>query len=291
MEESQVCGVLISYFPSREVLTNVAVLLEQVAHVVIVDNTAGSDACGVLSSLEDDGRCTVIRNGANLGIAAALNTGIRRAIALGYPWVVTFDQDSRIGEGYIAGIFSAYRKAKAETRVGMLFPRYQDAECGVFLSTHRSSSGDVFACLTSGAMIHADTFASIGPMEERFFIDYVDLEYCMRIRAAGLKIIECPDAILAHSLGKMTLHRMFARSFSTTNHSPMRRYYITRNRLTLIRQYYSKEREWAIADVQGLMKDIIKILLVEKDKLAKAKYMARGLFDAIFGRLGRRVEL
>ena len=168
MEESLVCAVLISYFPSREVLTNVELLLDQVAHVVIVDNTPASDPSPVIRSLENNSRCTVIRNGENRGIAAALNAGIRCAIALGYPWVVTFDQDSRIGDGYIAGMFSAYHEAKTGSRIGMLFPRYRDAQLGVFLPTHRASNGDVFACMTSGSMIHADTFASIGPMEERF---------------------------------------------------------------------------------------------------------------------------
>ncbi len=109
MEESLVCAVLISHFPPREVLTNVALLIDQVAHVVIVDNTPASEPSPVIRSLENNSRCTVIRNGENRGIAAALNTGIRCAIALGYQWVVTFDQDSRIGDGYIASMFSAYQ--------------------------------------------------------------------------------------------------------------------------------------------------------------------------------------
>ncbi len=104
-------------------------------------------------------------------------------------------------------------------------------------------------------------------------------------------MIECSNAVLAHSLGKATSHRMFGCTFFTTNHSPGRRYYITRNRLTLIKRYCLKEREWALAEVKALMKDAVKILLVEKDKLAKSKYMTRAVYDAIFGRLGPRVPL
>ncbi|MHB8304114.1 MAG: glycosyltransferase family 2 protein [Acidobacteriaceae bacterium] len=291
MRNVLVCGVVISYCPSSQILKNVEVLSREVGHVVVVDNTPDPGSVDVLSNLEYLESCTVIRNHNNLGIATALNIGIRHAIAMGFLWIVTFDQDSQVRDGYIEEMLSAYWEAATHTKVGILFPRYEDARLGIVLPTHRNTNGDVVACMTSGSMMQAETFQACGPMEDAFFIDYVDLEYCLRMRAAGLKVIECPKAILAHSLGRITQHIIFGKKYTTTNHSAKRRYYITRNRLILIRRYFSKDREWALADFTGMVKETAKIFLAEQDKVSKTRYMVRAIWDAIFNRLGQRVPL
>lgn len=291
MRQSSTCAVVVSFRPSAAILTNVELLQRQVSHVVVVDNTPQSHPVEVLNDLERLDGCTVIRNGENLGIAAALNVGIRRAISMGCEWVITFDQDSQVLEGFMDGMFSGLSAEAGKCRIGVLFPRYKDARLGTFLPTHRATNGDVVACMTSGSMVHADTFRTFGPMDERLFIDYVDLDYCLRLRAAGLKVIECPEAVLTHSLGRITQHKLLWKKFTTTNHSAKRRYYITRNRLVLIRRYMFKDSEWAVADFKGLIVEGIKMLLVEEDRIAKVGYMLRGVFDATFNRLGPRVLL
>lgn len=291
MRNSQVCGIVISFHPSFQILKNIDLLSEQVGHMVVVDNSPDSAAVNVLSDLARMETCTVIHNHKNLGIATALNIGIRQAISMGFPWVITFDQDSQIRDGYIGEMLSAYREAVPHTKVGILFPRYEDARLCIVLPTHRNTNGDVVACMTSGSMMQAETFQACGPMEDAFFIDYVDLEYCLRMRAAGFKVIECPKAILAHSLGHITQHKIFNKNFYTTNHNAKRRYYITRNRLVLMRRYFSKDREWAIAEFKGMAFETVKILLAEQDKASKVRYMVRGIYDAIFNRLGPRVPL
>ena len=286
-----VCGVVVSYYPLEKVLGNIEVLRQQVGHVVVVDNTPQAHAPGILNDLEQLSGCTVIRNNQNLGIAAALNIGIRHAVSMGFEWIVTFDQDSQIRENYIEGMLSTYHNESCQNKVGILCPRYEDARLGILLHTHRANNGDVFACMTSGSMIRAETFQSFGPMDEGLFIDYVDLDYCLRLRSAGLKVIECSDTVLTHSLGRIAQHKLLWKTFTTTNHSAKRRYYITRNRLVLIRRYWLQDSEWAMRDFKGLIFETAKIVLVEKDKLAKAGYMLRAVFDAAFGRLGQRVPL
>ncbi len=286
-----VCGVVVSYYPSEKVLGNIELLRRQAGRVVVVDNTPQAHAPAILNDLERLGGCTVVRNNKNLGMAAALNIGIRHAISLGFEWIITFDQDSQIPDKYIEGMLSTYHKLSNPTQAGILCPRYEDTRLGILLHTHRAKNGDVFACMTSGSMIHAETFRLFGDMDERLFIDYVDLDYSLRLRAAGLKVIECPDAVLTHSLGRITQHKLLWKPFTTTNHSAKRRYYITRNRLIVYKRYLFKDSEWVIADFKGLIVETAKILLVEKDKLAKAGYMLRAVFDAAFGRMGKRVPL
>lgn len=290
-ERSQVCAVVISYKPSQDVVHNAQSALSQVAHVVVVDNTPTQEVPEPLRSLEREPSCTILRHGANLGIATALNIGIRHALAAGFQWVITLDQDSWMRDGYVEEMLATYRGTAASQRVGMVCPRYQDELLGIPDAAPRSKSGDVFVCITSGALIPAKTFSVVGPLEDDFFIDSVDHEYCLRLRAAGLQIQECPTAILVHSLGRIGKYKLLRRHYYTTNHNARRRYYITRNRLVLMKRYILKDREWPAFDGKRMLRETALIFMFENDRLSKAKFMLRGLWDAMFNRLGQRVTL
>lgn len=286
-----VCAVLVSYRPMPEVEKNIALLLDQLAHVVVVDNTPQTQQAALLDHLEQMDRCTVIRNCKNLGIATALNIGIRHAIALGFSWIITFDQDSQICGGYVEGMLATYRECSTHSRVGIVFPEYRDACLGHTLPPARSSDGEALVCMTSGALIHAETFIAIGPMEDQLFIDQVDHEYCLRLRSHGMSVIESPRAVLQHSLGHISLHTLLGRPLATANHRAERRYYVTRNRLLLIKRYWRKDREWVKFDSKNMVMETLTLLLFERNRVKKMLYILRGALDAVLNRLGPRVAL
>ena len=287
MERLLIGAVVVSYHPSRELLRNIEILAGQVGHIVVVDNTPNTNPQAVIDELEQRGRCTVIRNGKNLGIAAALNLGVQRAISLGCDWIVTFDQDSRIGDGYIDGLISAYLESSDPTRIGVACPIYRDPQLGAVWPFSRGSNGQPLMYMTSGALMKSETYQKLGPFEDELFIDDVDTEYALRMRAAGYRIVES-NVVLNHSLGKMTPHVFAGRHIFVTNHNPQRRYFITRNRIVLLRRYWGKDREWTAQELTDFWKETIALLLFERDRWSKVKYMLRGAWDAIFGRLGSR---
>lgn len=69
------------------------------------------------------------------------------------------------------------------------------------------------------------------------FIDEVDTEFCYRSQKAGYKIIEFPNVIMKHSLGDRTYHYFLGRKYNTLNHNAIRKYYITRNKIYMIKKY------------------------------------------------------
>ncbi|MES2219511.1 MAG: glycosyltransferase family 2 protein [Acidobacteriota bacterium] len=287
---ASVYGLVIAYNPSPEILQNVTVLSLQVDHVVVVDNTPGSEPQTVIDELQQRDGCTVIRNGKNLGIAEALNIGIRFAISQGGEWIFTFDQDSQITPGYVQKMLTAHAEASKSSPVGMVFPVYQDARLGHIYAQPKSANGDVLVGMTSGALLHRDVFNSIGPMETEFVIDQVDHEYCLRMRSLGLRLIGCPQAVLIHSLGRITFHNFLGRRYKASNHSAKRRYYITRNRLILMKRYFHKDPEWVRYD-SGMIHETLSSWFFERQKFMKLIYIARAIFDAAFERLGQRVRL
>jgi rhamnosyltransferase len=288
MEKSFIGAVVVSYHPRATILQNIAALTAQVGHVVIVDNTPSANGSEVLNGLEPTTACTIIRNHRNLGIATALNIGIQRAISLGCSWIVAFDQDSRIREGYIDALISTYMESGDPSRIGVVCPVYRDSRLGALWPLPRGSNGEPVMYMTSGSLMKSETYRKLGPFEDQLFIDSVDVEYALRMRAAGYKIVESRNAVLEHSLGKMTLHVFAGRHIFVTNHNPQRRYFITRNRIVLLKRYMFKDRDWAAYQLTDFCKGTVAVLLFEQERWLKIKYMLRATGDAILGRLGSR---
>ena len=59
----------------------------------------------------------------------------------------------------------------------------------------------------------------------------------MRLNEKGIKMIKIRDAVLYHSLGESKTIKGILGSFNTSNHSALRRYYMTRNRFYIWEKY------------------------------------------------------
>lgn len=282
-----VCAVIVTYNPADDLLQNVMMLSPQVGAVVIVDNGSRAAVLERLQSLEEKGSCTVIRNGSNLGVAAALNIGFRFAIDNRYEWIVAFDQDSTVNDGFIRALLDT---AAAAPAAGLISPTYIDRQLRIEMPMPTSRSGEPLTAMTSGSMLHRSTFLQAGPFDERLFIDLVDSEYCLRIRSMGMHIARSDRAVLLHSLGNTSFRRFLGRKLVASNHTPARRYYMTRNRLFVL-FHYARDWNWIRSDLYEIFRELLAILFVEKQKLAKIGYMMRGAFDFTRGKWGRQVPL
>ena len=151
------------------------------------------------------------------------------------------------------------------------------------------ASGAIETAITSGSLVRLDTFQQLGLFEDSLFIDGVDHEFSLRVRAAGWCIQECSDAILLHAPGTPTVHRhrMRAKPFMSANYSPIRRYYQERNKIWLIRRYWRVFPAFCRRQLVVSAKDLAKILLFEKDKLLKTRYFLRGIWHGLRGRGGK----
>lgn len=287
--ESRVCAVVVTYNPQPDLEDNIAALECQAGHIVVVDNGSNSDTEPQLRRLESRRECTVLRNGRNLGIAAALNRGIKCALGAGYDWVATFDQDSRVSDGFIAQMLESYQQAAHPETIALIAPTYVDRESGIKGPLMQKRNGEILHAMTSGSMMHASAIRKIGTFDESLYMDYVDVEFCLRTRRKGMLILQSP-AVLYHSVGRISHHRYFGCDFGATNHSAARRYYITRNRLRLLMNYMG-DWPWAWRELKAMAAETVKIVLVEDDKGRKLYAMMSAGTDALRGRTGKQVEL
>lgn len=131
-----------------------------------------------------------------------------------------------------------------------------------------------------------DAAIAVGGFDERLFIDYVDHDFCLKLRRRGFRVLQATAAQLLHSLGSMDRRLLLVKRINVTHHVAVRRYYISRNRLVLWQRYRRQEPVWVLRDVRRFFSEAVYMLLFEREVSKKLRMMARGIRDALNGRLG-----
>jgi rhamnosyltransferase len=290
---SRVTGVVVTYHPDIALLENLRRLLEQISEVIVVDNaTTGAQAEWVELAGKLPG-VHLIRNHSNLGIAAALNTGIRAVLQKNCDWVATFDQDTAIPANYFERLFQSYEKCPAAENVGMIVPggwSEADNKSAAKKKTKEPAWEFVAAALNSGSLITANVFEKAGYYDEALFIDYADADFCLRIQKYGFKILRVDGVVLKHDLGTKQTRNFFGIRLSFRIHAAWRYYYIVRNRLVLYRRFFSANPLWVLRDARGLLWELPRIAILENGRQEKLSAVFKGIRDGLLGRTGRHPD-
>jgi len=288
MSDQSICAVIVTYHPSARMVDKLSDILVQVQGLVVVDNNSAEEELRTLRAASQDAGFQLIENEENLGIAAALNHGIQWAIAKGYQWVILLDQDSTITDEFVSHLFATWESHPERERVCSIHPKYIDPDTGQEALVRRAEDGGPIISMTSGALMPTWVFTQLGWFASDLFIDEVDTEYCLRIRASGYLVIDSREAVLlhttGHSQGKVVLGFRFRPSF----HSPMRRYYMARNRVVVYRRYFRRFPRWILLFTIVSLRETIKCLLAEPDRARKLRNMVLGTWDGLTGQMGRR---
>lgn len=291
MKAHSVCAIIVTYHPSSRMLENIPKAAAQAQGLVVVDNGSNPDELNLLRAKSQTLGFDLIEEGENLGLAEALNQGVRWARSEGYPWVILFDQDSTITDGFIDQMFSAWQVHPERERVGSVHPKYVDPDTGVESRVRRASDGGPIFSLTSGALMPAWIFDKIGWFASEYFIDCVDFEYCLRVRAAGYLIADSRQAVLLHHVGHPKKIGFLGSSFRPTNHSALRRYYMSRNRVVVYRKYFGVFPSWVLQSMYESLRETVKCFLGEQDRARKFRNFLLGTWDGLTGRMGEREGL
>lgn len=290
-------AVVVAFNPGEGFHERCLRTLAEFGAVVVVDNGSTEAGRQTITLLAGVGGIAIIVNDTNMGLGYALNQGVRFAMSQGFEWIGTLDQDSMMQPGFMHAMEDVYARLDAATTAQLAFlaPVYQDERSGIRTS-YAARPGPVPGCaivnetITSGNLVPASTFQAVGLFDDGLFIDYLDYDFSLRCRIQGRTIFEVPAAVLLHNLGNATPHQLLGRRFFVTHHSALRRYYITRNRLTLYARYFAKTPAWVLKDGVRFLLDLFKVVFYEKGRTAKLSSMMQGTFDALAGKRGARPQ-
>jgi rhamnosyltransferase len=263
----------------------------QVQGMVVVDNGSGPEELASLRQAASQLSFQLIENGRNFGVAEALNRGVASAKEQGFLWVILFDQDSRITDGFLDAMFETWEAHPHRARVASLHPRHVDPGADVEPVIRRARDGGPVVSMTSGSLMPAWIFDRIGYFASEYFIDEVDTEYCLRIRAAGYILADSRNAVLVHWVGQSRYASFLGFRFRPSHHNAVRRYYISRNRIAVFRKYIAIFPAWVLQAMYAAAKDTVKIMVAEENRVRKLRNFLLGTWDGFTGRMGKRAGL
>jgi rhamnosyltransferase len=293
MISDNVCAVVVTFHPDHDVLENLSKLRQEIPNVVVVDNGSTVESINPLRDTTSRLGFHLVENGENLGIATALNLGVRYAETIGAKWVLLFDQDSAVTPGFLEAMLLGFESSRWGKDLAILGPRYVDKRSGSPIPAKLVGGESVEVATTSGSLLPMWVFRGHGYFVDDLFIDGVDYEYSLRLRSRGYRIGECSEAVLLHSPGSPTALTFRGHHIlQTTNYSPLRRYYQERNKVWVSRRYWNKFPRfclWLFFSVGA--KDYVKILLAEDNKWEKLRACLIGAADGVRERMGRKDRL
>lgn len=288
---SKVFAVVSTFNPDQSVIENVLQTARQVEKVIIVDD--GSSDSSALENIPNR-HVNVIKLAQNSGIAYALNTGIESAQAAGADYIVTLDQDSLLGNGYIEACLKIFESVSETTRLGLLIPEFINEHQARPPRFSPEGFGLVDEGIQSGMFIRSECLKEAGHLDNRLFIDCVDTEFSFRVRELGWSIGVCPKTHIIHSIGHTVplgslTRTLFRKSseFQFEQHSPFRNYYIARNNIDLYFRYIFKRPGWVLRTVLIQTKNNALSMACGPKRFSHALAMATGFFHGVLRRRGR----
>jgi GT2 family glycosyltransferase len=210
--------------------------------VVVVDNGSTDGSADAIAERFPD--VELIRAGVNLGFAGGNNAGIRRALDRGADWVLLVNNDATVEPGIVDALAAA---AESRPDAGVLACKvlfadsnrlwYAGAGFNPYLGRSRherfgkpdepGTLRDTARATGAGMAVSRAAIDAAGLLDEEFFLYAEDLEWCLRIQAAGFAVVYVPDARVRH--------RVTAASGGAG--SPTASYYEARNVLAVVERY------------------------------------------------------
>jgi rhamnosyltransferase len=221
-------GAVFTLFqPPADIFERIRDVIEFCDFVVLVDNTP--DGSSISSP------CTKIilhKDGINKGLPLALNVGIAKCREMGVNYVVLFDQDSSPTKEILQALFAS----ATEHQTSLVGPVFIDDQAGLARSVYGGNDYSTVSCLpTSGMTFKLDTLPHEIKFNENFFLDFVDFDWCWRLRGFGWTCLQANRIEMRHRLGLAQRKFLFV-----TYHvpEPYRHYFQFRDAINLTRLSY-----------------------------------------------------
>jgi len=292
----KIIAIVVTFHPDFNALGALLdILNSQVNSIVVVDNCSGIDFHNWFNKFYSQ-KVHGIFLAENTGVATAQNTGITWAKTQEADAVVLFDQDSLPEQDMINDLTVALKNEQAKgNKIAAVGPKYIDERnidrpsfsrlAGIRLTKvlHEQELVPSDFIIASGSLIPTCTLDEVGMMNDEFFIDQIDIEWCLRAKAYGYQSYGVCTTSMQHNLGEEPLNFF---GFKLLHHSPLRHYYIFRNAIRLLFKPYIP-LGWKLIFIRTLLLRFFLYSLFVEPRLKYCKMMAKGVWHGLKGRMGK----
>lgn len=225
------------YMPKPNEIGNISKYIEELDYCYLLDDSA-QDNSSVVQTLLDEhpGIVQYYMNPYNMGLVGSVNNGFRMAIEKGADWVLVMNPDGTFQNNAIS-IFKQYISQNNTDDVGIICPVFnidrRPKEAGI--GVREVNYPDMTGCLYNTKIL-----SQIGFYDEKTYFYGLDLEYCLRVKKNGYRIIECSEAVLNHKPAETYAVRLFGKTlFKCGKDNPQRYYYQFRSAYYICKKYHS----------------------------------------------------
>ena len=210
--------------------------------IIVVDNDSYDTSIDLLATRfpQSRYRVNVIVNESNVGFAAACNIGAQAAKG---EYLLFLNPDCKLDPGALSSLLVEMERTPLVGMVGGLLvdpdgteqgggrravptpwrsfvrafglSRFADRWPELFFDFHLHKQPlpehavEVEAISGACMLIRREALTQVGPWDEGYFLHCEDLDWCMRFRQAGWKILFVPDARVVHHQGTCSRSRPF----------------------------------------------------------------------------------
>ncbi|WP_286330246.1 glycosyltransferase [Duncaniella freteri] len=268
--------IIVAYNPTQNIEFLLGECCKIASQVIIVDNNSRNNEW--IKELSNRFNILYIRNTENFGIGKAINIGRCQINNQSKRWILTFDQDSCPPKD----LLSSYNYViKQENNIGLIGINFNSGVNKGGNNLKKYIYHESLDQITSGLLHNIEIFDIVGKYNEKLFIDCVDFEYSLRVRAYGFKTIMILNCFLDHTIGSPKTITIGRLKIQSMNHSAFRQYYIVRNHIWIAKKYFRLFPKYILNKFYHLFIRVAKTMLFDDYKQNKIKRICKGFIDGI----------
>lgn len=246
--------------------------------ILLIDNGSGDDSAEILAQTLPD--IPLLKLPENLGFAGGCNVGLRQAINQGYHYALLLNNDALPEVEMLNQLLAAMTEDTGLVGPKVLYhPERDYVSFGggrqhrtlLELRDEKGNQKDQPDWQETEAvdylwgtcwLVNLAATQKVGLLDERFFMYYEDLDWSIRFRQAGYRLLW---------VGKARLYHHESRSTGGTD-SPLRRYYLARSSVLFFRRHGHLGRPFFILlfRLGSAIKMVARLLILGKRESARA---------------------
>lgn len=203
------------------------------ALIIVVDNGSSDDSVEILKNISN---IKLLCSEKNLGYSAGNNIGIKYALDHDFEYIWLLNNDAIPENDCLEELIKTDKQEREHALIGTVIKNPdQSIQCfggGYF----NHLTGNSIHCIeidpdknldylcAASILIHSSLFIKHGLLDERFFLYWEDVEFCQRLKKAGIKFIVSKDSSVIHDMGH-----------STNKYSSLKTYYFNASSIMFAR--------------------------------------------------------
>lgn len=171
--------IIVTYNPvMKNFENNLSYIKKLKQKILIVDNNSNLKEIKRLRNIaKQNYNVSLIELDKNMGIGYAQNIGINYFKNKGVDFCFFLDQDSYIKEAHFKKLVNDFEQIRIIDKNAVLMgPILNESDL------LRDNISKVNKLISSGSLMVLEATSSVGLMKEKFFIDFIDYEWCWRAR-------------------------------------------------------------------------------------------------------------